>query len=293
MSEVSAERRLGAWVRDARIKRGWSQRELANELASYAIKLDPSGITRLEKGQRPIRLDEAAAIARVFNTTIEEMVSPPDNLLFEAAETARQWLASTKAAEGYGQQFAELIKKYGSMQDLMQPDLPEDVRDARNEIWHALEWMTNYLSRVAEHHLDQRAKGGDTSPCFPVEKGAFTLTREGKDYYLTLRPRGTAGERHGHALKTGPYASRHAALRKYVSLARKNEDGSVTLEDRTGPADDALRARQQLVRRVRALYEQSMAPADIAKHLDETEEAVEQMIYEFDENPHLYDERGE
>lgn len=288
MSEISAERRLGVWVRDARIERGWSQRELARELALHGIKLDPSGITRLEKGQRPIRLDEAAAIARVFNASVEEMISPPDNLIFQAAESARKWISSAKQTEEYGQRFSELISKYGSMEDLMQPDLPKDILEARNEIWQAMDWMSNYLTRIVEHQLDTQAKDGSMTPFFPKDEGAFTLTRNGKDYFLTVHFPGKEKERHGHALVTGPYASRHVALRKYASLARKIKDGSVTLEDRTGPADEVLRARQHRVRQVRDLYEQSMAPFDIAKQLDETVEAVEQMIYESDENPHLY-----
>lgn len=90
---VSAEVRLGAHVRAARVARGWSQEELASRLAEHAgVKLGQSGIVRLEKGDRPTRLDEALAIARFLGldlTTLLRPSEPPTEIEVREAHAKR------------------------------------------------------------------------------------------------------------------------------------------------------------------------------------------------------------
>lgn len=62
------EARFGNRVRAAREDRGWSQEALARHLKEAAgVELHQSAIARLERGERAIRFNEAAALAKVLN----------------------------------------------------------------------------------------------------------------------------------------------------------------------------------------------------------------------------------
>ncbi|UHJ56705.1 helix-turn-helix domain-containing protein [Mycolicibacterium fortuitum] len=60
------EREFGEAVRHIRQKRGWSQRELADRVAEEGFALHQTGIAKIERGARPLRVAEAAAIATVL-----------------------------------------------------------------------------------------------------------------------------------------------------------------------------------------------------------------------------------
>lgn len=65
----SIETGFGERVRDARLAREWTQKQLAEK-----INLDASAVSRLEQGSRAIRLGEAARIARALNTDLGLLV---------------------------------------------------------------------------------------------------------------------------------------------------------------------------------------------------------------------------
>jgi transcriptional regulator with XRE-family HTH domain len=67
--DETSEARFGARVRQAREDRGWSQEALARHLRDTAagVDLHQSAIARLERGERAIRFNEAAALAKVLN----------------------------------------------------------------------------------------------------------------------------------------------------------------------------------------------------------------------------------
>ena len=58
-----------------------------SEALGYAI--DGSGITRIEKGQRPLRLDEAAAIAMALGLRLQDMLPSELTLEEQIAELER------------------------------------------------------------------------------------------------------------------------------------------------------------------------------------------------------------
>ncbi len=61
------EEDFGAQVREARKARGWTQETLARRLREEGgIDLSKTAIVRLEKGERPTRLNEVVALARVL-----------------------------------------------------------------------------------------------------------------------------------------------------------------------------------------------------------------------------------
>ncbi|MBT2266293.1 helix-turn-helix transcriptional regulator [Rhodococcus erythropolis] len=79
----SAEARFGARVRIERERRGWSQSDLADRVGSLGIAMHPATIAKIEardsKKPRNIRLDEAHALAEIFNISIESMIGTVRN----------------------------------------------------------------------------------------------------------------------------------------------------------------------------------------------------------------------
>jgi transcriptional regulator with XRE-family HTH domain len=74
--------RVNAWVGQnvARIrnKRGWSQTDLAARLsAQLSRSIDPTTITRLERGTRPTSVKELAALAELFEQDMPDLLREP------------------------------------------------------------------------------------------------------------------------------------------------------------------------------------------------------------------------
>lgn len=69
----AAEQQFGAQVKDARDARGWSQEALARHLKeTLGIELHQTGIARLERGERAIRLNEASALAKLLGLDLQQ-----------------------------------------------------------------------------------------------------------------------------------------------------------------------------------------------------------------------------
>lgn len=66
---------FGRNVRAAREQKGWSQRQLASALQKRGVKLDPSAVTRIERGAREAKLREAVAIAECLSVDLRELVT--------------------------------------------------------------------------------------------------------------------------------------------------------------------------------------------------------------------------
>lgn len=77
MRSPITEAQFAILVRQAREARQISQAKLAELLqAFHGIRLDPTAITRLERGDRGIRLNEAAALADVLDITLFDRIKP-------------------------------------------------------------------------------------------------------------------------------------------------------------------------------------------------------------------------
>ncbi len=76
MTELSLEERFGQQVRDLRRTRGWSQMDLAVRMTNAGFVLHQAQISKMELGCRPIRLDEADAIARLLGVHLRALLDP-------------------------------------------------------------------------------------------------------------------------------------------------------------------------------------------------------------------------
>lgn len=102
-----------------REQRGWTQSDLARWMAKIGWSaFRQTTVSRIEKGERPIRLGEAHGITGLLETTMEQMVAPPiqaqlvrdltsaqrDLAIAKYAleETARKYEAAAKQVEIVG-----------------------------------------------------------------------------------------------------------------------------------------------------------------------------------------------
>lgn len=60
-----------AWLRKTREAAGLSQQKVADALKSQGFTFSQTQIAKIERGERPVRLDEAAAMAGLFGATID------------------------------------------------------------------------------------------------------------------------------------------------------------------------------------------------------------------------------
>jgi transcriptional regulator with XRE-family HTH domain len=65
---------VGVHCKRLREERGWSQGKLGRKLAPLGFEMHQTTVAKLEAGGRPIRLNEAAAIAEVFGVSLWDLV---------------------------------------------------------------------------------------------------------------------------------------------------------------------------------------------------------------------------
>ncbi|MGD9619816.1 MAG: multiprotein-bridging factor 1 family protein [Mycolicibacterium sp.] len=75
---LAVNAQFGHLMKEARESRGWSQRQLAGMLTAVDLKLDPSAITRIERGTRDVKLSEAIAIANVLEISLDLLSYSPE-----------------------------------------------------------------------------------------------------------------------------------------------------------------------------------------------------------------------
>ncbi len=71
------ERILAAQVRAIREKLGMTQAEVASEMTARGLGMRQSTIAKIEAGQRPVRVNEAAMLAGILHTSVAELLADP------------------------------------------------------------------------------------------------------------------------------------------------------------------------------------------------------------------------
>ncbi|KKB98564.1 helix-turn-helix domain-containing protein [Mycolicibacter arupensis] len=74
----SVSQQFGDLMRQRREGRGLSQRQLAELLRDVDLHLDPSAITRIERGTREVKLFEALAISKLLEFDLDYIAFSPD-----------------------------------------------------------------------------------------------------------------------------------------------------------------------------------------------------------------------
>lgn len=93
---VDHEALAGRLLRQLRQARGWSMREVAEQMEGYGYHWHQSVIAKIETGQRPLRLNEALDLAALHGVPLTDLVVPPPagDGSSEAAEREMEALAA-------------------------------------------------------------------------------------------------------------------------------------------------------------------------------------------------------
>jgi len=93
-------------IRELRERRGWEIPQLVDALVELDSDLDYFAIRNIELGKRGVKIDEAHDLARVFDTTIDMLIRPPQTQAMDDAVNALDEYKSAKA------EFAALHEQY-------------------------------------------------------------------------------------------------------------------------------------------------------------------------------------
>ena len=85
-------KKVGSNIRTYRRAFGMSQSDLAHELAMRGIPFQQQTILKVEKGSRPLRFEEAEAIARILG--VKDLVMPPLTNLLDLSGAMRELLSA-------------------------------------------------------------------------------------------------------------------------------------------------------------------------------------------------------
>jgi transcriptional regulator with XRE-family HTH domain len=130
--DAAFSRAFGQNLRDARMRKGWSQRHLAEVLEARGIRLDPSAVTRIERGSRDVKLREATVMAGCLDVDLQQLLAPPGAdslaLILELLRNAESSLRSGRSA------FADMAINIHAADALLRfrPDLLQELRHLRS-----------------------------------------------------------------------------------------------------------------------------------------------------------------
>lgn len=69
-----AEYRFRQRLLDERRRRGWSQAQVANLLRDRGLQVHPTTVAKIEAGERAAKIDEVAAIADIFEVSVDMLL---------------------------------------------------------------------------------------------------------------------------------------------------------------------------------------------------------------------------
>jgi|SRR5699024_608888 len=96
-----------------RQRRGWSQGEFARQMQAAGWKsFHQTTVSRIEQGERPVRLGESRGIAEALGSSVSQMIRPGDGL-----ETIRALEQNTERAKEIRTQIYELIPRLHAAQN--------------------------------------------------------------------------------------------------------------------------------------------------------------------------------
>ncbi|HWI41999.1 MAG TPA: helix-turn-helix transcriptional regulator [Nocardioides sp.] len=136
---IGSERALARRVAWEREKRGWSYEGLASRMTLEGCPIQASALFKIEKSDPPRRItvDELVALARVMNTTPDELLRPVEVVLHdEIRELADQddaaWEQLFKAIDRATDSRRSIVSLYKRAQDEGNEELSAAI-----DSWHA------------------------------------------------------------------------------------------------------------------------------------------------------------
>lgn len=155
----SDDERFAASVKRLREEKGWSQGELAKRMNRAGFDgFHQTTISRIEKGDRPVRIGEARALARALGTLVGIMIAPTeewkilDNFAKEVQELKVADSGVGRAVVDYMHQRVMVEKAWRELDELDEPEwLEEGLRELLDRHRSTAEYL---LSRSYGDSID-------------------------------------------------------------------------------------------------------------------------------------------
>ncbi|KAB8196813.1 helix-turn-helix domain-containing protein [Nonomuraea phyllanthi] len=172
MRDGGLEAIFGVRVRELRQARGWSQEELADRLTQQAgLQFHQTQIGKVESGTRPIRLNEAAALALIFNVPLQDLIGSS---------------VAVASPDPLRDQLVEQSLKIRALQD-QQKNAELTVDRAMRALAHNRQQVVDAQSRMAD--LYRKPLAAVDPDAAARKRGQFSVQRhsEGKfSFFLTI-----------------------------------------------------------------------------------------------------------
>jgi len=140
-------------VRAERERRGWSQGDMAKALADKKIHVHWTTIAKIEKGDRSVRIDEAAAIADVFDLSVDALLGRKTARENALAYTLRGALdASQQCSWQVSAMQTTLSERFSELQSLDFAGVEELLAEA-DAAQRALKMASESLGRIGAFRM--------------------------------------------------------------------------------------------------------------------------------------------
>lgn len=144
---------IGARIKAKREHRGWSQSEMAKFLADHGIEsMHPTTIAKIEAGSRSIRVNEAVAIADLFEMTVDALLGrtgPDDSTLTFALVILRQHAHDAVQLLEQTQGIASDIEdQLESIAETFQPTGMQGLRQASDAIQSEVKSLRSHATKL-------------------------------------------------------------------------------------------------------------------------------------------------
>lgn len=154
-SPQSVERAFAERLRVARGQHQLTQEELATRLKDFGVTLHSTAITRIEKGERGVRLGEASAIARVLDVALEELLRPVDkDRRQEATRVLNEVHREYNNVMFYGRQIASLQRRFVELSPILGEEVVKRAIDSFKQ-------RATQVAELGEDLLNLTAEGAE------------------------------------------------------------------------------------------------------------------------------------
>lgn len=175
MSETNPDKLVGAVIQNRRLELGISQGELAHRLRESGVNWSQGTLSRVELGERPVRLVEAAIVAEVLKIDIMRLLqaeqTPIERIRDEhrsVKEQVQEVMAAVTRTYGLAANVKELLEAH--------PDLWEAIEESENprpaNPGDYPTWLASGISRMPLTGNSSSYSGlgpDEFDPPFPVE----------------------------------------------------------------------------------------------------------------------------
>ena len=146
-------------ARREREQRGWSQADVAKKLTAKGIdKIHPTTVAKIESGDREVKLDEATAIADLFDMSLDVLVARHSTERREDELTYYLRQLRDNARRHASQVGGLAWAVSGDVTDVSLDGVPDDIADTwaeieerSNSVVHHLETAADDLKEIADH----------------------------------------------------------------------------------------------------------------------------------------------